>query len=528
MKTLTSHLKYRESLLILLITSLISRLCSEPILLTVSKDQFYLEKELARNGKLAINISAKLQCNVMLSGITNNEYPVQYYLITITEETKKLYPTYFKVTTCCSIDDNNKQQIYQTTFHKAFDEYWSSQFTTNNMLLNKHIEKQKALTLWCKYCDCESIQNNNSVNITFNDISYFYEGYSCGNSLFCNQNNSLDTVLYILSMKKEIVNLLTVQDDSASRICRNTEKSVIDLLSYDEGTYIIGVSGYGNETGSYQISLQCGKTLTITPETVSSSWPWAWITMVIIFSLFILGCIIWYSYQLHYFSKNQTAQFNQFLTYYKLNEYEIELKKELKWMIEIYHLNYCQLVQISKLCKLNNTDQNIFINACNDYKNGDYSLDNRIILHSDHASSKPSQGTKYSEIKPAISCDEHSDGSEDLKIEQEEIRMATTVISRINTTIDTTIPTMPSLMPMKTVIRRIDVEETRANIRLNDGEDAIQRVISHVMAFCDDNNGLDIYQTLAVRSVDDISLEPTISYPLKALGCQRCCKHRAS
>eukprot|EP01084_Bolivina_argentea_P133757 236089_1 len=518
------------SLLILLILTLISiQYCQEEAtVLRRSKDELYFQKELTKNGRFALNVSAKLQCNVIYGGNTNNEYPIRYYILTITDKIKQLYPTYLKITTCCSIDHSNRQQMYQNTFDKAFNEYWSSQSTINDMIFHKQDAKQNASKLWCDYCDCDNKQSNNSVNVTFNDISYFYKGYSCDHSDFCSHNNSLDTVLYILSEKKNIVELLSVQDDSPSTICRNTEKSVIDLLSYDEGTYIIGVSGYGNETGSYQISLQCGKTLTITPETVSSSWPWAWITMVIIFSLFILGCIIWYSYQLHYFSKNQTAQFNQFLTYYKLNEYEIELKKELKWMIEIYHLNYCQLVQISKLCKLNNTDQNIFINACNDYKNGDYSLDNRIILHSDHASSKPSQGTKYSEIKPAISCDEHSDGSEDLKIEQEEIRMATTVISRINTTIDTTIPTMPSLMPMKTVIRRIDVEETRANIRLNDGEDAIQRVISHVMAFCDDNNGLDIYQTLAVRSVDDISLEPTISYPLKALGCQRCCKHRAS
>eukprot|EP01084_Bolivina_argentea_P133758 236090_1 len=368
------------SLLILLILTLISiQYCQEEAtVLRRSKDELYFQKELTKNGRFALNVSAKLQCNVIYGGNTNNEYPIRYYILTITDKIKQLYPTYLKITTCCSIDHSNRQQMYQNTFDKAFNEYWSSQSTINDMIFHKQDAKQNASKLWCDYCDCDNKQSNNSVNVTFNDISYFYKGYSCDHSDFCSHNNSLDTVLYILSEKKNIVELLSVQDDSPSTICRNTEKSVIDLLTYDEGTYIIAIGGYGTETGSYQISLQCETTFGVTEPDSDSSWNW--IIIIIIFSIFILGFFIWYSYELNYFRKNQNEQLDKFLIYYKLNKYKNKLKKELSWMIEIYHLDDSELNEISQLCGLNDTDKNIFINACNDYKNGDYPVDIRMVL----------------------------------------------------------------------------------------------------------------------------------------------------
>eukprot|EP01084_Bolivina_argentea_P137817 242723_1 len=93
-----------SSLILLLTTFISTKYCQEE----PSKEQRYFQKVLTKNGNFALNVSAELQCNVLLSGNTNNEHPIRYYILTITDTIKQLYPTYLKITTCCSIEHNNR------------------------------------------------------------------------------------------------------------------------------------------------------------------------------------------------------------------------------------------------------------------------------------------------------------------------------------------------------------------------------------------------------------------------------------
>eukprot|EP01084_Bolivina_argentea_P270459 459884_1 len=84
----------------------------------------------------------------------------------------------------------------------------------------------------------------------------------------------------------------------------------------------------------------------------------------------------------------------------------------------------------------------------------------------------------------------------------------------------------PKLHRSQGSVRRIAMNETRTNLKLEPHEDTILRAVAHVEAFCQENEGLDIYQVLAVRTMDHHSSAPSLWYPFKQYECCSSCKVR--
>eukprot|EP01083_Nonionella_stella_P035969 98120_1 len=215
------------------------------------KDEAYFQNALVANGTLSLPRNIRnLSCNVALPAETNLTNNIHYYQLHITQQMMYLYQAYFTITTCCKIAHKSIEQMYHPTFEEAYNTFeWS-----NDSVIHKHNVFRK----WCEYCNCSDIhtRTNTSSNITLRDIPFF-EGYGCGVSHFCD-DDSLDTVMYILSEKQGTITLLETADDSQSNVCQNNRKSIIDLSSYKDGNYIIAVGSFGDDNvGPYQMNLEC-------------------------------------------------------------------------------------------------------------------------------------------------------------------------------------------------------------------------------------------------------------------------------
>eukprot|EP01084_Bolivina_argentea_P008498 15904_1 len=144
----------------------------------------------------------ELNLNISITNGLNNFFdhtdvsnPVVYYTLNITSEMKQLYTASLSISTCCDIDSYSYDQ---------------NRLTANVSHIN--------------------------------------------NDRFCSADKSLDTYLYILQQKKKQLNLLHTADDFE---CSNSQKSYVNLLDYIPGVYIIAVGGYAKEYGSYYLQLSC-------------------------------------------------------------------------------------------------------------------------------------------------------------------------------------------------------------------------------------------------------------------------------
>eukprot|EP01084_Bolivina_argentea_P004312 8205_1 len=207
----------------------------------------YFQKEL-----LTTDISnfQALKCNIAFSGEISSFKPVDYYIFNLTSHLQQTNSAGLSVSTCCN------DGIGDSWFPRDRDFMYYSTFT-NAYFLNGGTDDlyYKNYDSWLDYC------NTGDENETvWDEIKWFYNGFGCGESKYCDQSDeSLDTFLYLIEPGK--YNLFDIVDRNndvpLSETCKNTEKSMFDLSLYDPKQYIIAVSGYYNETGKYQIMLNC-------------------------------------------------------------------------------------------------------------------------------------------------------------------------------------------------------------------------------------------------------------------------------
>eukprot|EP01083_Nonionella_stella_P022650 62638_1 len=212
------------------------------------KDEAYFQNALVTNGTLSLPQNIRnLSCNVALTAETNLTNTIHFYYLNITQEDKDVFRAYFTITTCCQFGHNTIEQMYHPTWTKAYNTYNWTNVTANH--------KNHVYSEWCDYCNCSSAMTNTSNNITLRDIPFF-DGYGCG-SHSCN-DDSLDTVLYLLSEKRGIITLHKTVDDTDQNLCKNDHKSLIELSDYKAGNYIIAVGGFvDDDVGNYQMNWEC-------------------------------------------------------------------------------------------------------------------------------------------------------------------------------------------------------------------------------------------------------------------------------
>eukprot|EP01084_Bolivina_argentea_P282944 484457_1 len=153
-----------------------------------------------------------MQCNGHYNGTTDPSFPISYYRINISNEIKTKYYG-IKISTCCPDE---------VTFNRNMGNI-ESWFCVHH-----------GSTVTCYY--------------TYFDATLYSR--TCDNA-------SLDTILYLLYQKKGQINLLSIVDDTDQSLCDNTDKSLINLLEYSMGEYIIGIGGYGQEYGRYYVNFLC-------------------------------------------------------------------------------------------------------------------------------------------------------------------------------------------------------------------------------------------------------------------------------
>eukprot|EP01083_Nonionella_stella_P035970 98122_1 len=602
------------------------------------KDETYFQNALLVNGTLSLpshDHIRNLSCNVALTEETNLTNNLHYYSLHLTQEMKHLYRAYFTITTCCKIAHNSIEQMYHHTFTTAYEQW------TND---TGNYTEDDVYDDWCEYCNCD----NTPKNITLSDIPFF-DGYGCGVSHFCD-DNSLDTVMYILSEKQGTITLLETADDSDEDVCQNSHKSMIDLSSYKNGDYIIAVGGFGDDkVGPYQMNLECVQfsrpifddqinpnrssfantehtlecgserynqnnslqhivsyyTLNLTedmnlPITITTCDPnvnrshttlymvqerhiainaweynilWMsshsslcpngtasdikieaknklalgeymimvqnyWVNEETQFSIFVhcgpeskeihetfyavlTACLLFFAVLLVLycvirirFFRQQREEFEAFLSHFGLRMHLNDLQSEVFLLKELQHLKQDELEEIATICGLDAKVGAQLVDAWKEYQNGTYPPPIKIV--DSNLGHLESSGIRLSHIQSPhlsmgfvpLSNRDSTDDEAALNIDRPESHQM--------------------LIPEKTVVRiadtsttpRIGSGENRVNLKVGDGSDRIERVITHVISICEDFNGLDVYQVLAVRARDAASFEPDLHYPFK--HCLRC------
>eukprot|EP01084_Bolivina_argentea_P087311 157694_1 len=213
-----------------------------------------------------INNLISLACNVRYSGNTSATNPVEYYILDLSEEMKSQNPAGIGISTCCNPfnTDYDYLETYLYSWYKWYDSHIEDENKEN---LNFTEMEKKSQSDWKGYCGFYELWPEFFADILLNsswswkDIEYFYDGYSCGQSQYCDGRTSLDTFLYLISSKKNRYTLIDVIDDNYAAGtpygCNNSQKSIVDLSVYYPNKYIVGVGGFYNESGPYQIELYC-------------------------------------------------------------------------------------------------------------------------------------------------------------------------------------------------------------------------------------------------------------------------------
>eukprot|EP01084_Bolivina_argentea_P028001 52077_1 len=157
----------------------------------------------------------ELKCGTRLNGETTATNPVNYYRFQITDD-MLMYKSLLNIQTCCEFEGATLSAEKMT--------WW---YSTGVYVLNGENECRDICSTqqYRKHCDTES----------------------------------LDTILYILKIKKGYVNLVETADDIDPKRCSNRDKSRIDLFGYVADEYIIGIGGYRNDIGRYFIQWECAK-----------------------------------------------------------------------------------------------------------------------------------------------------------------------------------------------------------------------------------------------------------------------------
>eukprot|EP01084_Bolivina_argentea_P193726 332340_1 len=211
--TCCSYYQYSNTIIMFLLCSFLS--ISTSVVYDAPATNEYFRSQF--NGSVA-NVR-ELSCNESSNayfGTTSDVHPVEYYHLTITTAMKKKYAGSLAITTCCAPDFCQQDKVCDERIlgDGKWKDNWYNQF-----------------------------------NLSYNNISY--DAY-CGDS-------SLDSILYILRVKKGKIFLVDFVDDSI--LCQDRKKSYIDLHKYVEGEYIVGVgdTGVSQNNGSYFIQTKCNK-----------------------------------------------------------------------------------------------------------------------------------------------------------------------------------------------------------------------------------------------------------------------------
>eukprot|EP01084_Bolivina_argentea_P264721 448524_1 len=211
--------------------------------------------------------------SVALTGNITSSNPIEYFRLNLTEY--MLNTNNVILTTCCTtywLGLNLPNDYYEITYQHVFDQCEKTgKCTDDNVPAPEEYDSYRndsyysylfewqfnIRTYWRDYCNTFAFSNTTQTwhYDTLDVMSVFYEGYGCGEFKQCS-TSSLDTSLYILYKNGDRFILMDSIDDMFLSSCINPNKAEIDLSSYPVGEYIIGVGGYFNETGSFQIELK--------------------------------------------------------------------------------------------------------------------------------------------------------------------------------------------------------------------------------------------------------------------------------
>ena len=161
--------------------------------------------------------------------------PLKCYRLKMTQEMKDKY-FYMGITTCC-----DSGYCYNEYKHK------------NN-------DTQSFRRTVSGYSRCEDDALSYSYSYSSHNNTFYVSQTNTNESVYswleyCNNNDSLDTYLYLLQDKKGTLQLLDSHDDgdgSEYYWCfpkGSSRKSVIDLADYSVGEYIVAVGGFQQEYG---------------------------------------------------------------------------------------------------------------------------------------------------------------------------------------------------------------------------------------------------------------------------------------
>eukprot|EP01084_Bolivina_argentea_P103646 185619_1 len=374
-------------------------------------------------------------------------------------------------------------------------------------------------------------------------------------SSYCN-DTSLDTNIYVLYEKKGQINLLETSDDVDSTICNNEEKSYVNLLDYKVGQYIIGIGGYAQEHGKYYLKLECSSVAPTQSPILKYSFPIVKSEFDVHSNVNILEC----NDILH----NETNTHEHLVSYYRFHisddvyppivistcpDSNIDGSNGNHWLYDTYMYiiyDYGDGVVILK-------QSDIAPSLCN-HKSAE--IDVSSLLNGEYYAVVQGYDNQIGNFSISMQC-KQSPTKVNRKVVMTSVfglcglilgiciifycyqwrkyrmtaaQFSPSQFSPINDSDDDdTFRQEPSiqLIPMTekksddtaagVTIRRIDTDKNFAE-QLEENEDIIQLMLAHAIASCEEQQGLDVHQVLAIRYYDEQSRQITGTRPFQKIG----------
>eukprot|EP01083_Nonionella_stella_P000378 1088_1 len=222
-------------------------------------------QEQYKQGSINASNMNELTCGTIDSAIMDHRL-IHYYKLKITREMNEIYTTDFSVSTCCT---HRVCESYLNTEDNVFS-FDPSFYNYSTNLTACYLEWDKYPYMWAYDFYHQNYPNATAYSCCLhynfiNDYGYIHSSSNViSNNLFLDYYQllcsrvSLDTVIYILQETDDSIELVQF-NESAGDSCSNSQKSKINLTSFEATEYIVAIAGgsEGRHVGSYRLELNC-------------------------------------------------------------------------------------------------------------------------------------------------------------------------------------------------------------------------------------------------------------------------------